>query len=204
MITSTLGKALGGAAGGFVASSRGGLATCWRSAHGRSSSRTRSRRRSPAGARPRSACSASEPALVDRLHANTDTFRDQLREVGFQPLDGEAAIIPIIVGETAFAIELSRRLLDEGVFVTGFGYPVVPEGRRGSGCRCRRRNGRAPRPRARGLREGRADAGLRLVSSMRPEAHLKRVLTAHPLRAESGNGTSGSKRAWKKRRCSGS
>ena len=56
-------------------------------------------------------------------------FRDQLREVGFRPLDGEGAIIPIIVGETAFAIELSRRLLDEGVFVTGFGYPVVPEGK---------------------------------------------------------------------------
>ena len=49
-------------------------------------------------------------------------------QIGFEPLDGEAAIVPIIVGETAFAIEFSRRLLDEGVFVTGFGFPVVPEG----------------------------------------------------------------------------
>src|SRR5207253_1808146 len=42
--------------------------------------------------------------------------------------EGEAAIIPIIVGETAFAIRISERLLEEGIFVTGFGYPVVPEG----------------------------------------------------------------------------
>ena len=51
-----------------------------------------------------------------------------LVEAGYRPLEGEAAIIPIIVGETAAAIALSERLLDEGVFVTGFGFPVVPEG----------------------------------------------------------------------------
>jgi glycine C-acetyltransferase len=51
-----------------------------------------------------------------------------LRDAGYAPLDGEAAIIPIIVGDTADAIALSERLLDEGVFVTGFGFPVVPEG----------------------------------------------------------------------------
>ena len=61
-------------------------------------------------------------------HANSRTFRERLARGRLQPLDGEAAIIPIIVGETAFAIELSERLLDEGVFVTGFGFPVVPEG----------------------------------------------------------------------------
>ena len=69
-----------------------------------------------------------EPALVARLRESTQVFRERLRGLGFNPLDGEAAIVPIIVGETAFAIEFSRRLLDEGVFVTGFGYPVVPEG----------------------------------------------------------------------------
>jgi len=69
-----------------------------------------------------------EPELVAKLHRQTEQFRARLREIGFKPLDGEAAIVPIIVGETAFAIEFSRRLLDEGVFVTGFGYPVVPEG----------------------------------------------------------------------------
>ena len=127
VITSTLGKALGGAAAGFVASSH---EVCDLLAQ-------RSRPQLFSNAIPPPvACGAlaavrvlrAEPALVDRLHASTNRFRDQLREVGFRPLDGEGAIIPIIVGETAFAIELSRRLLDEGVFVTGFGYPVVPEG----------------------------------------------------------------------------
>jgi glycine C-acetyltransferase len=66
--------------------------------------------------------------LLLRLHDNTRFFRERLREIGFEPLAGEAAIIPIIVGETAFSIEVSRRLLERGVFVTGFGYPVVPEG----------------------------------------------------------------------------
>jgi glycine C-acetyltransferase len=51
-----------------------------------------------------------------------------LKRLGFKPLEGESAIIPIIVGETAFAIKMSDMLLKKGVFVTGFGYPVVPEG----------------------------------------------------------------------------
>jgi glycine C-acetyltransferase len=69
-----------------------------------------------------------QPELLARLRENTRVFREMLLEAGYSPLDGEAAIIPIIVGETAEAIALSARLLDEGVFVTGFGFPVVPEG----------------------------------------------------------------------------
>jgi glycine C-acetyltransferase len=127
IVTSTLGKALGGAAGGFVASSR---EVCDILAQ-------RSRPQLFSNAIPPTvACSAlravqilrAESGLVARLHENTRTFRERLRAVGFRPLDGEAAIIPIIVGETAAAIAVSRQLLDEGVFVTGFGYPVVPEG----------------------------------------------------------------------------
>jgi glycine C-acetyltransferase len=127
VITSTLGKALGGAAGGFVASSHEVCDLL--------SQRSRPQLFSNA-IPPPVACGAlaavrvlqEEPRLVGRLHASTRSFREQLAEIGFRPLPGEAAIIPIIVGETAFAIEVSRRLLDEGVFVTGFGYPVVPEG----------------------------------------------------------------------------
>jgi glycine C-acetyltransferase len=127
VITSTLGKALGGAAGGFVAASE---EVCDILAQ-------RSRPQLFSNALPPTvACSAleavrvlrREPELVSKLRASTARFRRRLRELGFKPLDGEAAIVPIIVGETAFAIEFSRRLLDEGVFVTGFGYPVVPEG----------------------------------------------------------------------------
>ena len=55
-------------------------------------------------------------------------MRERLSEPGSKPLEGESAIVPIIVGETSVAIEASRRLLERGVYVTGFGYPVVPEG----------------------------------------------------------------------------
>ncbi len=125
--TGTLGKALGGAAGGYVASS---AAVCDLLAQ-------RSRPQLFSNALPPTvACSAraavrvllDRPDLVAKLRENTQWFRGALREAGFAPLDGEAAIIPIIVGETSRAIELSQRLLDHGVFVTGFGYPVVPEG----------------------------------------------------------------------------
>jgi glycine C-acetyltransferase len=127
VITSTLGKALGGAAGGFVAASE---EVCDILAQ-------RSRPQLFSNALPPTvACSAleavrvlrREPELVTKLHASTRELRGRLRELGFQPLDGEAAIVPIIVGETAFAIRFSQGLLDEGVFVTGFGFPVVPEG----------------------------------------------------------------------------
>jgi len=127
VMTGTLGKALGGAAGGYVASS---AEVCDLLAQ-------RSRPQLFSNALPPTvACSAraavhvlrSRPDLVSKLRENTQWFRGALRERGFNPLDGEAAIIPIIVGETSRAIELSQRLLDRGVFVTGFGYPVVPEG----------------------------------------------------------------------------
>jgi glycine C-acetyltransferase len=127
VITSTLGKALGGAAGGFVAASE---EVCDVLAQ-------RSRPQLFSNALPPTvACSAleavrvlrREPELVATLRESTQELRRRLRETGFAPLDGEAAIVPIIVGETAFAIRFSERLLDEGVFVTGFGFPVVPEG----------------------------------------------------------------------------
>ncbi len=127
VITSTLGKALGGAAGGFVAASD---EVCDLLAQ-------RSRPQLFSNALPPTvACSAleavrvlrREPELVSTLRARSETFRARLRELGYAPLDGDAAIIPIIVGETAFAIRMSQLLLDEGVFVTGFGFPVVPEG----------------------------------------------------------------------------
>ena len=70
-----------------------------------------------------------QPELVARLQDLSATFRRRLQKAGFRPLPGESAIIPILVGETSSAIEMSRRLLGRGVFVTGFGHPVVPEGK---------------------------------------------------------------------------
>jgi glycine C-acetyltransferase len=127
VITSTLGKALGGAAGGFVA---GSAALC-------DYLTQRSRPQLFSNALPPtvagSALAAVEfieqhPERVATLHENARYFREQIVEAGFRPLPGETPIIPIIVGETAAAIQMSEMLLDEGVFVTGFGFPVVPQG----------------------------------------------------------------------------
>lgn len=127
IITGTLGKALGGAAGGFIAASEALIDTMIQ----------RSRPQLFSNALPTTvACSAlaaieyldAHPELVRRLHENVTYFRDGLLRLGYHPLEGESAIIPIIVGETALAIAVSESLLRRGVFVTGFGYPVVPEG----------------------------------------------------------------------------
>ena len=127
VITSTLGKALGGAAGGFVAGSPELIDYL----------KQRARPQLFTNALPctvaASALAAIEfleahPGLLDRLRENTRYFREQLVEKGFSPLPGETPIIPVILGETAAAMRMSELLLDEGVFVTGFGYPVVPQG----------------------------------------------------------------------------
>jgi len=127
VITSTLGKALGGAAGGFVA---GSAALC-------DMLTQRSRPQLFSNALPptvaASALAAIEfteqhPERVRTLHENSAYFRERILEAGFKPLPGETPIIPIIVGETSDAIRMSDLLLDEGVFVTGFGFPVVPQG----------------------------------------------------------------------------
>jgi glycine C-acetyltransferase len=70
----------------------------------------------------------AHPERVARLRDNTKYFREQIVEAGFKPIPGDTPIVPIIVGETAAAIQMSNLLLDEGVFATGFGYPVVPHG----------------------------------------------------------------------------
>ncbi|CAN5775451.1 glycine C-acetyltransferase [soil metagenome] len=127
IITSTLGKALGGAAGGFVA---GSAALCDYLAQ-------RSRPQLFSNALPptvaASALAAVEfieqhPHRVQALRDNARYFREQIVEAGFAPLAGETPIVPIIVGETSTAIQMSELLLAEGVFVTGFGFPVVPQG----------------------------------------------------------------------------
>jgi glycine C-acetyltransferase len=127
VITSTLGKALGGAAGGFVAGSE---ALCdYLTQRGRPQLFSNALPSTVAA----SALASVEfleahPERVETLRQNARYFRDQLTAAGFKPLPGETPIIPVIVGETAAAIKMSQLLLDEGVFVTGFGYPVVPQG----------------------------------------------------------------------------
>ena len=127
IITSTLGKALGGAAGGFTA----GPAALTDYLTQRSRPQLFSNALPPTVAA--SALAAvrhleTHPALVTRLRDSATYFREQLAALGFRPLPGATPIIPVILGETAKAIRMSEMLLDEGVFVTGFGYPVVPKG----------------------------------------------------------------------------
>jgi glycine C-acetyltransferase len=127
VITSTLGKALGGAAGGFVAGA--GVLTDYLI--------QRSRPQLFSNALPPTVAASSlaavefvekHPDRVETLRTNARYFREQIIEAGFKPLAGETPIVPIIVGETAAAIRMSDALLEEGVFVTGFGFPVVPQG----------------------------------------------------------------------------
>ncbi|MEM1165685.1 MAG: aminotransferase class I/II-fold pyridoxal phosphate-dependent enzyme [Planctomycetota bacterium] len=125
--TGTLGKALGGGAGGFIAGP----------ARGSELIIQRGRPTLFSNALPVTvACSAGkaieilqrEPERVQRLRDNTTSARTKIRDAGFEVLDSPTAICPIIVGDTATAIAMSNELLNHGVFAIGFGYPVVPEG----------------------------------------------------------------------------
>jgi glycine C-acetyltransferase len=127
IFTGTLGKALGGAAGGFVAGPRRAIEMIVQ----------RGRPTLFSNALPVSvACSATkaieimlrEPQRVQRLKDNVAYARTKIGEAGFEVLASPTAICPIIVHDTAKAIAMSTRLLELGVFVIGFGYPVVPEG----------------------------------------------------------------------------
>jgi glycine C-acetyltransferase len=127
ILTGTLGKALGGAAGGYVA----GPAVVIDHLIQRSRPQLFSN-----ALPPTVACSAAkaleileqEPERVARLQTNTDRMRRGLRRLGYQVLDSASAIVPVMVGDSARAIRLSEQLLDRGIFIVGFGFPVVPEG----------------------------------------------------------------------------
>ena len=193
VITGTLGKALGGAAGGYVAASE---EVC-------DSLAQRSRPQLFSNALPPTACSAlravqlmldqpRSPFTPAREHR---AFRAMLVEAGYRPLEGEAAIIPIIVGETAAAIALSERLLDEGVFVTGFGFRSSPRERRACGCRCQPRSS----PSTSSARSRRSGAFARLTHSASsqpvPDHGVGGVSATTP-----STSTAISERSWKKQR----
>lgn len=127
IITSTLGKALGGAAGGFTA----GPSELTDYLTQRSRPMLFSNALPPATTGHSLAAIQyleSHPELVRKLRSNTTYFREKIKEAGFNPIEGDTPIVPIIIGETSEAIRMSQMLLEEGVFVIGFGYPVVPHG----------------------------------------------------------------------------
>ena len=128
VITGTLGKTLGGAAGGFVAASERLIELLVQ----------RARPSLFSNALPATvACSArraieillAEPERVGRLRRNATRLRTGLRGLGFECHDAESAIIPIVLGDAHKVETASARLFELGVLVVGFSYPVVPEGR---------------------------------------------------------------------------
>ncbi len=128
IITGTLGKALGGGAGGYVAGSKALIELLEQRARPSLFSNALP---------PTVACSAKraielvqrDTVLVDRLRSNIARIRTGLADLGFECQDSPTAIIPIMIGDEAEAIRKSERLLELGVWVVAFGYPVVPKGK---------------------------------------------------------------------------
>jgi glycine C-acetyltransferase len=127
VLTSTLGKALGGASGGFTAARRE-IVDLLRQ-------RSRPYLFSNTVAPPIAAASLEALALLgestalrDRLEANTRRFRDGMARAGFSIRPGVHAIVPIMLGDARLAVEVADALLAEGIYVIGFSYPVVPKG----------------------------------------------------------------------------
>ncbi len=127
VLTSTFGKALGGASGGFAAG-RKEIVDLLRQ---RSRPYLFSNSLSPvvAAATLRAIDLIEEsPALIEKLRKNTVYLREKIQDAGFAVKPGEHPIVPLMLGEARLAHEMANRLLDRGVYVVGFSYPVVPKG----------------------------------------------------------------------------
>ncbi|SES48322.1 glycine C-acetyltransferase [Actinokineospora terrae] len=126
--TGTLGKALGGASGGYT-SGRAEIVELLRQR-----SRPYLFSNSLAPSITGAALAAldlldSSADLLVRLRENSALFRSRMTEAGFDLLDGEHAIIPVMIGDAAEAARMADLLLDQGIYVIGFSYPVVPHGK---------------------------------------------------------------------------
>jgi glycine C-acetyltransferase len=128
VVTGTLGKALGGASGGYVS----GRAEIVEMLRQRSRPYLFSNSLAPSIAGAALAALdllSSSGELLDRLRANTELFRRRMTEEGFDLLPGEHPIIPVMIGDAAKAGRMADLLLEQGIYVIGFSYPVVPHGK---------------------------------------------------------------------------
>jgi glycine C-acetyltransferase len=125
--TGTLGKAMGSAAGGFVAGPKSLVEAL----------RQRSRTYLFSNSLPPAVAAGSleafrmlreDPAPVRKLRENATYFRQAISDVGFRIPQGTHPIVPVIVGDAAKALAMGKALFEESVYVSGFGYPVVPQG----------------------------------------------------------------------------
>jgi glycine C-acetyltransferase len=127
VITGTLGKAIGGAAGGYIAGKKDLIAYL------RQKSRpyTFSNSLPPSivfGAAAAFDLLAKDRSIVRRLHDNTAYFRREIKALGFTILEGEHPIVPVMLGEASVAQDMSAQLLKAGVYIKGLWFPVVPKG----------------------------------------------------------------------------
>lgn len=130
ILTGTYGKALGGAMGGFVAARREVVALLRQRARPYLFSNALAPAVCGAAIEAiRIARSAEGDALRAQLCANAMQFRSGLEAAGFDLIPGEHPIVPVMLRDARLAQEMARVLLEEGVYVTGFSYPVVPHGK---------------------------------------------------------------------------
>ena len=127
IITGTLGKALGGASGGFTSGRREIV--------GWLRQRSRPYLFSNSVAPMIAAASIAvldllerDNSLAEQLHENARYFRGRMEERGFELIPGEHPIIPVMLGDAKLATEMADRLLQRGIYVIGFSFPVVPKG----------------------------------------------------------------------------
>jgi glycine C-acetyltransferase len=127
VLSGTLGKAMGGAAGGYISGPKNLITFL----------RQKSRPYTFSNSLPPSIATAAieafkvleeDQSLIQRLQANTAYFRKHIQQLGFKILAGDHPIVPIMLGEAAVAMEMSNALLDEGVYIKGLWFPVVPKG----------------------------------------------------------------------------
>ncbi len=127
VFTSTLGKALGGASGGFTSGKREIIDLL----RNRSRPYLFSNTLAPpivAGSLAAIALISESTALRDQLEVNTLRFRDGMSRAGLQIRPGTHPIAPVMLGDARLAVEMARRMLEHGIYVVGFAYPVVPKG----------------------------------------------------------------------------
>jgi len=127
IITSTFGKALGGASGGFTS----GRAEVIELLRQRSRPYLFSNTVAPAIVGATIACLdklSETTTLRDKLESNTAQFRSAMTAAGFEIVPGDHPIVPIMLGDARLAVDMASRLLELGIYVIGFSFPVVPKG----------------------------------------------------------------------------
>jgi glycine C-acetyltransferase len=128
VLTGTMGKALGGASGGYVSGRKEIVALLRQRSRPYLFSNTLAPAIAGATLKVLELLTAST-ALRDKLEANTQFFREGMAKLGFNLLPGTHPIVPVMLGDAALASRFADAMLAKGVYVIGFSYPVVPQGR---------------------------------------------------------------------------